>query len=305
MDDRTYRSTYILSVYDSNIEDKVAYCIEKSTDKDVASNFNTYFDERIPQSDFFKNLENEIKKIKRAKDIYVAFTHSETSQDFDRWLWLYNDMVNEWVAKFYFICHRETKEIKRHLDDVAFIENALKDERQTDILYRPYKGQKPFNLNDFNKIKHAYTRWIRQGGTYYLSVWYNNLRIGMGLLPPRERDRLLLWDKPYITKKVGKPFEKDKDFFSIDISYFFKSSMSNTEIKTSITNYDFRQDAIDSSYERLQKTKKFQNVDKSYIEIKKIICRYQFKELFVVVGLRKDILTVKEDMQEELNNEKD
>lgn len=132
-----------------------------------------------------------------------------------------------------------------------------------------------------------------------ISRLYNETLIYLGMLQ-RRPEEYKTWNKPYISRKLGMAVDKDKDFYSIDINYLFKSNISKDEMKNIVTSGDFKKDAIDAAFIKLQKSKKYQDISKSFLAVKKAICRFQYKELIVTVGLRNDILKLKEEMQEDL-----
>lgn len=107
----------------------------------------------------------------------------------------------------------------------------------------------------------------------------------------------------WLSQRLGKICEKENDFYSIDACYLFAKFEKETDKRIRENLKTIRYDAICSCYNRLQKNKKYQGIRKDFLEIKRIIWRRNFSELIVTVGLREDILKLKDQMTKAINSE--
>lgn len=107
----------------------------------------------------------------------------------------------------------------------------------------------------------------------------------------------------WLSRKLGKACEKEKDFFSMDVCYLFKKYEKEPDKTIQEHLKIIRHDAIYSCYDKLQKTKKYKGIRKDFLEIKRIIWRQNYAELIITVGLRQEILELKERMTKEANHE--
>lgn len=216
------------------------------------------------------------------------------------------------------------KQIKKYCERIEFLENAYKDEKYRKILDDRLAQKHPAKYTDFGEwikeVKKQYIYDLTQRGDKLngynflhfdkcdITTFYNDIKELQGEKKTYSRmvyDSIKNWDKPYLKRKVSIPAEKDYDFYSVDVTYYFRSTLKPEEARELIkTNKkQFASDSLDAAFERLQGNKKYKNVRKEFLQIKKVVYRSKFKELRITIGLKDTILKLKEEMQEEINED--
>lgn len=100
---------------------------------------------------------------------------------------------------------------------------------------------------------------------------------------------------PWNKTQKGKAVNKDGDFYSMDISFFF-SHFTDVDgvVKENVPL--MKRTALRMVADRLEK----REIPLKLLEVKRVIWRKNFDEVIVTVGLRKDLLELKEKMRKEL-----
>lgn len=110
------------------------------------------------------------------------------------------------------------------------------------------------------------------------------------LLRPKNE---VIWTKKEIGRKV---YKKNGDFDSIDVSFYFSHFQSNDDvIRENIVL--MQKEAIKSAYEKLNKTPLNSDIPLRFLEVKRCVYRKHFDEVLITIGLRKDILDLKEKIE--------
>ena len=214
------------------------------------------------------------------------------------------------------------KYIKTYRDRIDFLEEAYKDEKYRKFLDERLKQKHP-GYTDFAQwlrcIENQYAENLKERDKKYftrnyflhfdkcdITMFYNDIKELQGGKKTYSRkvyDSIKNWDKPYLKKVIGVPVDRDNDFYSLDVSYYFRSTIKVEEARKLISSSrrEFKQDSLESAYWRLQGSKVHKNISIEYLQIKKMLYRSHFKELIVTVGLKDSILKIKDDIQE-INN---
>lgn len=208
--------------------------------------------------------------------------------------------------------------LQKYLDRIDFLKDAYKKEEYRAFLDKRIK-QKHSGYTDFGQwlrcIEDSYLSDLTAEELIFypnrllhqdkcdISMFYNDIKElqgGSKTYSRKVQESIKNWNKPYLKKKVGTPVDKDDDFYSLDVFYFFRSTLGADEAKELINSNrkEFRKDSIESAYMKLQGSKIHRNIPENFLEIKNMIYRSYFQELIITVGLKDSILKIKEEMQE-------
>ena len=215
------------------------------------------------------------------------------------------------------------KYVQKYRERLDFLKEAYKNKEYHDLLDKRYKELHPDGHTSFglwlSHVEYEFEHDLQDmkktlyPKDYFLhfekrdiTLFYNDVLVQQGQIPYSRKvyfSSVNKWDKPYLKRTVGTPIEKDCDFFSVDVTFLFRSTITPDEARELIkTNKKlFGKDSLDAAYERLQGNKKYKNISKDFLQVKKVLYRSGFKELIITIGLKDSILQLKEKMQEELS----
>lgn len=142
-----------------------------------------------------------------------------------------------------------------------------------------------------NGAKGVLTRIFRETARKHNDEEYFERIAGEPLEPP-------LHDKFYISCKTEKIVEKENDFFSLDVTFLLPKYAGDMESEIKDNIIELYETAIDKAYKKLQRGK-HRDIPRTFIEPKRAIWRKNFSELIITIGLRQDILDLKERMTQE------
>ena len=214
------------------------------------------------------------------------------------------------------------KYIQKYRDRLDFLEEVYKDNKYHHFLNDRLNQIHPNTYDNFEQwlermeyefktdLKHKRDENFCYDFLYFykrdITLFYNDIQELQGKKPYSRKvyfSSVNKWDKPYLKREVSLPTEKDYDFYSLDVTYFFRSTLKPEEARKIIKDNkkQFASDSLDASYCKLQGNKKYKDVKKEFLQIKKVLYRSKFKELRITVGLKDSILQLKEKMQDEIN----
>ena len=258
---------------------------------------------------FYEKFGNPRRNLEYLNLALVNITESDTiflnrycSKPFDmkkldtatksRDIWSEHDWIFEWCVRFYVAQNQNQRPIKRYFENIEFLrtvmEKSKRDSKITSFFldknYLIPVLEDPLNL--FHMTRDA-----------EISRLANDIKIEMGLLPQRKPEKE---QRNIYSKRQALPiFEKDGDFFSIEICYYFPTYYDAKKIKEIIS--ELKNDSLKYTLDRLHKRKRYSSMQIQYLQVKKAVYHAKTNELVITIGLKDAILALKESMQDELS----
>jgi len=180
-----------------------------------------------------------------------------------------------------------------HLNEVKdpeYIERLIKEYRQGNISDKKYRSNIPSNLQCYQlSLGDQFSNLIKKNKDYkaYKKIY------GKSHYSEMTPDKIV-WTKRVMGPKI---FKKNGDFESINVSFFFPHFRSNDDIVRKNIGL-MKKNAIRGVFEKLNKPPLNYEIPLKFLEVRQCIYRRNFDEVIVTIGLRKDIMDLKERIEQ-------
>ena len=173
--------------------------------------------------------------------------------------------------------------------DPEYVERLIKEYRQGNISDKKYRSNIPSELQCHQlSLAGQFSRLIKRNEDYEA---YKKIYGKSYYLEPQQNENV--WTKRVMGPKI---FKKNGDFESINVSFFFPHFRSNDDIvKKSIGL--MKESAVRGVFEKLNKPPLNYEIPLSFLEVRRCVYRRNFDEVMITIGLRKDILDLKERIE--------
>ena len=175
------------------------------------------------------------------------------------------------------------------LNDPEYVERLIKEYRQGNLSDKKYRSRQPSNLQRCQlSLSGQFSKLIKRNKDYeaYKKIY------GKSYYLEQTPDKIV-WTKRVVGPKI---FKKNGDFESIDVSFFLPHFRSNDDIvKKSIGL--MKESAVRGTFEKLNKPPLNYEIPLNFLEVRRCVYRRNFDEVMITIGLRKDILELKERIE--------
>lgn len=104
-------------------------------------------------------------------------------------------------------------------------------------------------------------------------------------------------DEVWYRREIGRTFKKNGDFDSMDVSFYFSHFQNNDDVVRKNIAV-MKENALKKVYEKLNKPPLNYDIPFKFLEVRKCVYRKNFDEVIVTIGLRKDVMDLKERIEQ-------
>lgn len=179
-----------------------------------------------------------------------------------------------------------------HLNEVKdpeYVERLIKKYRHGNISDKKYCSNIPSDLQCHTlSLGIQFSNLIKRNKDYeaYKKIYGKSYYLEM--IPKKT-----VWTKRVIDRKI---FKKNGDFESINVSFFFPHFRLNDDIVRKNIGL-MKEEAIKGVFEKINKSPLNYEIPLNFLEVRRCVYRRNFDEVMITIGLRKDILELKERIE--------